>query len=87
MRRAARVDNNHGEIRDKLRKLGYSVFDTSGVGRSFPDLVVADKYRTILVEVKSGTGALSEGQETFQEAWQGEICTAYTLENVLEFFE
>ena len=87
MRRAARVDNNHGEIRDGLRKLGFSVFDSSGMGRGFPDLVVADEYRTILVEVKSGGGALGAAQEVFHEEWQGEVITAYDILDVLEAME
>lgn len=39
-RRAAKVDTNHAAVRDGLRALGWSVFDTSGVGDGFSDFVV-----------------------------------------------
>lgn len=40
-RRACRVDDNHGAVRNALRKAGAFVADTSGAGSGFPDLVVA----------------------------------------------
>lgn len=39
MRRAARRDANHGDIRDGLRRCGFEVRDTGGLGDGWPDLV------------------------------------------------
>lgn len=40
MRFAKRVDGNHKEIRDALRKVGYKVRDYSKCGMGVPDLCV-----------------------------------------------
>lgn len=47
MRRAARVDANHAEIARTLRRLGWAVHDTSGVGGGFPDLVIGKAGRVV----------------------------------------
>lgn len=39
-RRSGRRDTTHAAVRDGLRELGWSVWDTGGVGDGFPDLVV-----------------------------------------------
>lgn len=53
MRHAKRVDGNHGEIRDGLRKLGYLVRDTSKMGQGFPDLLVKVGCKLpVLLEIK-----------------------------------
>lgn len=51
MRRAARTDANHAEIRDGLRALGYVVTDYSGAGDGIFDL---------LVEIAPGVGGWLE---------------------------
>lgn len=55
MRRKARTDRNHAEIRDVLRARGFEVIDCSRVGSGFPDLLIARHGRLDLVEVKDGT--------------------------------
>lgn len=54
-RRAARVDDNHGDIRAAYRAVGAVVEDTSGVGDGFSDLVVSYRDQVYLVEVKDGS--------------------------------
>lgn len=77
MRRAARTDRNHAEIRDRLRQIpGVSVYDTSGVGHGFPDLVVGARGITRLLEIKDGAKApsaraLTPDQRRFIAAWHG----------------
>lgn len=76
--RGGRVDANHGEIREHLRKIGWSVFDTSAVGRGFPDLVVARRGFSALVEVKNGSKKkLNAGQQQFSMGWDG-VCIKAT---------
>lgn len=56
MRRARRVDRNHGEIRAVFRSLCPAVEDLSDVGRGIPDLLIKTARGSIyLVEVKDGT--------------------------------
>lgn len=78
MRRAARTDGNHAEVREHLRKLGWAVRDTSAVGHGFPDLLVARAAFTALVEVKDGDKSpsarkLTPDQERFAKTWPG-VC-------------
>lgn len=92
MRQRAKVDRNHGAIRDSLRELGFKVEDTSKVGRDFPDLIIfgldhiLEMHRVLLVEVKYGKGKLSAGQQEFAENWRGAVITAYSLVDVLAAF-
>ena len=52
-RHAKRTDANHSEIRDGLRKAGYTVVDTSHIGNGYPVLTVIIGCKLpILLEVK-----------------------------------
>jgi Holliday junction resolvase len=45
-----RIDKNHKEIVTALRKLGYSVFNTSSVGQGFPDIIVGSEGKNYLFD-------------------------------------
>lgn len=63
---ARRTDSSHAEVRDTLRKLGYTVIDTSRFGGGFPDLVCwGPDARICFVEVKAARGRLRAAQEKF----------------------
>ena len=84
-RRAAKVDANHGTIRDALRAMGASVADTKSAGEGFPDLVVGYRGKTLLVEVKDGTlppsaRKLTGPQEKFHSNWRGHVCVVKNVE-------
>lgn len=94
MRRAARTDSTHATIRDRLRQAGFSVMDTSQLGRYFPDLVAGKHGITVLIEAKSpkkvrktkGDG-LSAGQTNFKEQWRGSaVIVSETTQGVLDAF-
>lgn len=54
-RYAKKTDRNHSEIRDGLRKCGYLVLDTSGIGEGVLDLCVlisAKEQRSLWLEIK-----------------------------------
>ena len=66
VRSAARVDNNHADIKGWFLELGCSILDLSRVGGGCPDLAVSVcKGQTLLVECKSRKGTLTEDQEDF----------------------
>jgi Holliday junction resolvase len=67
MRRRARVDANHGDVREALRKVGWTVVDMSGVGDGFPDLLAIKHGRTLYVEVKDGAKVKSKQKLTADE--------------------
>lgn len=84
-RYAARVDKNHGIIRDGLRIAGYFVWDSSGVGDDFPDLVsVSKKNVTVLLEVKTPGEYPTEGQVLFLFRFPGPISLVFSIEDALE---
>jgi len=69
---AKKVDLNHTEIVKTFRELGATVFDASGIGRGFPDIVVGYNGHTVLVEIKSGANKkFTEAQLKFMSEWKG----------------
>ena len=88
-RRAAKVDANQGEIVAAFRRLGCSVAITSMLGDGFPDLVVARRQKTILVEIKDGSKPpssrkLTPDQMTFHAEWRGVIVIVETVVQAVE---
>lgn len=74
--RARRKDANQASIERAFRKMGCSVFDTSALGRGFPDLVVGHGGICIGVEIKDGSKPpsarkLTPAQQEFRDNWTG----------------
>ncbi len=73
MRRAAKVDLLHPQVRDLFRANGLEWEDTASVGKGFPDALAYWRPRghLILIEVKSGAaadkrkGATADAQRAF----------------------
>ena len=86
MRRAAKTDTNQGDIVKGLRSIfgPECVFDASGMGKGFPDLVVGVRGKTLLMEVKTKTGKLTTDQQIFHKVWDGQIAVVTTLEEALQ---
>ncbi len=64
MRRAARTDANHAEIKSALERIGCYVVDCAHVGQGFPDLVIAWRGRWHFLEVKDGAKSKSRRKLT-----------------------
>lgn len=71
MRRAARVDANHGDVVKAFKKLGCEVLSLASLGKGVPDLLVSAQGVNWLVEVKAPKGERNEAQEAFAERWKG----------------
>lgn len=84
MTHARRVDANHGSIVKALRKIGCHVFDSSKLGRGFPDLVVQFGFRLVLVEVKAPGGKLTPEQEEFHRIWAKHCVVAESPEDAIK---
>ena len=57
MRRAAKIDGNHTEIVKEFRGYpGVTVLSLAAIGKGVPDLLVAFRGVTWLVEIKMGKG-------------------------------
>lgn len=71
-----RTDANQKSLVKFMRRLGAAVFDTSGVGNGFPDLVVCFRGSNLLIEIKNpktyhGRAGLSDHQQKFANEWMG----------------
>jgi len=91
MRRKHKTDANQKEIVEHLRRAGLSVAITSMVGSGFPDLVVANSRKTVLVELKDGGKSKSAQKLTpdeidFIDRWKGEIIVATDAKTILNLF-
>lgn len=93
MRRAARVDQNHGRVVLALRAAGCSVLSLAPVGAGVPDLLVARAGRMWLIEVKkrgargglsSGAARSLAGQQAWAERWRAPVYFAETPSQALE---
>lgn len=92
MRRAAKRDDNHAEIRDALRKAGCGVVDLGAVGNGCPDLLAHGPtwpHRMALLEVKDSAKApsarkLTKDQQDFHAKWRGPIWVVTTPTEALE---
>ena len=73
-----RTDTNHAEISSTFEKLGCSVFSAHAVGAGFPDLVVGCNGHTLLVEIKTESGKLTDDQIKFIQSWNS---TVYVVRN------
>jgi Holliday junction resolvase len=83
VRRASRVDENHGEIVKALRKVGCSVLSLAAIGRGAPDLLLGYKGRNVLLEVKRPKGKLNDQQQAFKAAWRGDLCVVRSVDEAL----
>ena len=92
MRRAAKVDKNHGAIVDALRSLDFSVSSTAAIGQGFPDVVCGYGGRTFLVEIKDGSKPpsarnLTPDQVKFRDSWKGDYTVLESVADVRDFHE
>lgn len=90
VRRAAKVDANHGEVVKALRAVGCSVLSLAAVGNGCPDLLVCVPWnrRLHLIEVKDGSRPpserkLTDDQVKFHANWKGPIHVVMNVEQAL----
>ena len=96
--RVRRVDANHSVLVNEFRKLGARIWDTSALGRGFPDAVVAIRYsahgvyRMFAVEFKNPDQPPNKQRLTGPEAefaayWPPECFRIIrTIEDVTKLF-
>jgi Holliday junction resolvase len=91
VRRANRVDSNHKEIIDGLRKRGAEVLDISSVKNAF-DILVSYNGKVFCVEIKNPEyvkphkywDSLTEGEKKFHEKWKAEVYIVTELEELID---
>lgn len=83
MRRAAKVDGNHAEIVQALRRVGASVCDASRLGDGAPDLLVGLRGVAYLLEVKTPRGRVLASQADFMASWRGHYAIVRSVDEAL----
>ena len=89
MRRAAKVDANHGEIVAVLRSIGATVQNLHTVGDGCPDILVGFQGKNHLLEIKDGSlppsgQKLNSDQQTWHLLWGGHAVVVSTIDEALE---
>jgi Holliday junction resolvase len=84
MRFIAKKDDNQRSIVRDLVTIGFSVWETHQLGSGKPDLVIALRGETAVVEIKSEKGKLNEQQSDFFKLWQGKKIVARCTSDVLK---
>jgi hypothetical protein len=89
VRRAAKIDANQNEIVKALRKLGASVWITSGLGKGAPDLVIGFRNKNYLAELKDGSKPpsarkLTDDEKEFHKLWYGQVAVIESVEQAIE---
>lgn len=88
MRRQARVDSNHQEIRDGLRSLGYYVVDLAFVGAGIPDLLVKSKSGLgVFLEVKQLGEYPTRQEVSFILRFQKQSSIIFSLDDALRVLQ
>lgn len=86
--RAKRKDANHNEVADQVEKAGWSIFDTSGLGFGFPDLLVGKPGFCVPIEIKDGSKPpskrkLTQKEQDFKDNWSGPYIEAISGEDAV----
>jgi hypothetical protein len=86
---ARKVDSNHGEVVNALRKVGASVQSLAKVGGGCPDLAVGFNGVNYLLEVKDGKAGDKRQrqpnslQREWYMHWQGRVDVVTSVEEAL----
>ena len=85
MKYAARIDDNHGEIREAARKLGAGWVDCYQL-KNFCDGLLVYRGVTVAIEIKDGnkppsSRKLTEGEEKFKGNWEAKGGKYAVIEN------
>lgn len=87
--RAAKVDRNHAEIVDALRKVGCAVQSLAPIGKGCPDVLVSRSGCMWLMEIKDGSKPpsgrrLTDDQVRWHTAWGAPVYVVASVEQALE---
>lgn len=85
MRRRAKVDRNHGEIVDALRKAGCTVQSLATAGDGCPDLLVGFCGTNLLLEVKAPKKNPNALQTDWLRQWQGSAAVVRSAEEAIGY--
>ena len=89
MNYAKRTDDNHKDVVAEFRAVmpEATLFDASGAGRGFPDLVIGWRGRNYFFEVKDpakipSARSLTDAQKDFHIGWQGQVAVVHSAAEI-----
>jgi hypothetical protein len=89
-RYAKRTDENHSDVVSELRQVlpDATVFDASGTGAGFPDIVMGWRGKNYLFEIKDpekpkSARSLTDAQDKFHLSWQGQVTVVHSAAEIL----
>ena len=89
-RYAKRTDHNHSDVVEELRAAlpEATVFDASGTGAGFPDIVLGWRGHNFLFEIKdplkpASARSLTDAQGKFHLTWQGQVTVVHSAAEIL----
>lgn len=87
--RANKIDANQKDIVRDLRRAGYAVRVTSGMGDGFPDIIVGVGGRNFLFEIKDpekpfADRQLTKDQRQFFDDWYGQCDVIHDAESAIQ---
>ena len=85
--RNSKIDINHRQIVDALRKAGCSVQSLAACGQGVPDLLVGYRGQNILIEVKNAKGKLTDHQIEWHAKWNGQVSIVRSVEDAIDVLE
>jgi hypothetical protein len=84
MRRAANVDTVQPEIAAGLTRAGVKIVYLHQLGNSVPDLLCGWRGKNILLECKTGTDKLSDGQSDWHASWPGQVAVVRSFKEAMD---
>ena len=83
MRRRAKLDANHKEVVEWIRRMGATVQSLAEVGNGCPDILVGFRGKNLLMEIKDGNAKpseqkLTDDQKAWHAGWLGRVYTVHS---------
>lgn len=78
-----KVDANHAQVIDALRKAGIRAMSTAKVGSGFPDIAASLRGVNVLLEVKVGDAKLNAEEQAFHAMWNGPVFVVTSPEEAI----
>lgn len=86
---AKRIDLNHQDIVEGLRRVGATVQSLAPLGKGAPDILVGFRRMNYALEIKNplmppSKQRLTVAEEEWHESWQGQVVVIKTLDEALK---
>lgn len=84
----SRVDDNQVAIVRALRDAGCTVLHLHTIGKGCPDILVGNRTRNVLMEIKDGSKPpsrrlLTPDELEFHRTWRGQVAVVETVEEAI----